>query len=123
MRIAFLASFLVCFAISALAADNEDAICVVNFSSTDAGFTNASTDGGCTWLEGATIIMQCDQDVYFNQGNPQRAASSQDFIVKFTINPDPYKIFLGNKNKVISVIGSTAAGSCKFSDSPRRKPW
>lgn len=123
--IAFCLSFVVCAGI-AWAADKEDATCSVSAGTVTAGRTNSTQDGGvCTWAKGATVLMQCDQDIYFRQSSTVNASTSTsaDFQIKFTMNPDPYKVFLGNNNDLISVLAVSATSTCKFADSPRRKPW
>lgn len=104
----------------AIADDTEDRKCSVTFTAGAAGTTASPSAGTCSWTKGSTVIMQCDQDVYFNT---QTTATNVDFQVKFTSNADPYIVYLGAGKTNISVLGVTASGTCKFSSSMRRKPW
>lgn len=134
LALAFLAAFL--FAYKAVAA--EPAICAIATSTStsvhtglpDGGAVNVkSMDGGtsglCTWGPGATVLVQCTQDVYvdstYDGGSPN--ASSLDNFIDFTNNKDPYIVYLGTSDKDIAVLAKTTAGICTFSTSLRRKPY
>ena len=96
----------------------EDRQCSVTFTSASAGTTASPTSGTCLWLPGATVLMQCDQDVYFSQTG---TATSTDFKVAFTSNSDPYIVYLSPNQKVITFLGVSASGTCKFGASSVRK--
>lgn len=91
----------------------EDRQCSVTFTAGVAGTTATPSAGTCSWGLGATILMQCDQAVYWTQA-PGATASATDFKVDFTANSDPYIAYLSPNSKTISVLGVTAAGTCKF---------
>ena len=99
-------------------AAGEDRVCSVTFTAGAAGTTASPTSGTCTWSYGATVLMQCDQDVYFSQ---TATATSTDFKIAFTSNSDPYIIYLGPNNKTITFLGVTTSGTCKLGPSSVRK--
>lgn len=96
----------------------EDRQCSITFTNAVAGTTAAPTAGTCSWQPGAVLLMQCDQDVYFSQTG---TATSTDFQVKFTSNSDPYLIYLGPNQKVVTFLGVSASGTCKFGASAVRR--
>jgi hypothetical protein len=117
---------LVCLVICLLAypaqALGDDRQCSVTFTTGAAGTTASPSSGTCNWVRGSTLLMQCDQDVYFSS---TATATANDFQVKFSINPDPYIIYqldTSNLQKDVSVLGVTASGTCKFAKTNRRKP-
>lgn len=112
----------------ALAA-GEDRACSVTFTTGAAGNTGAPSSGTCNWEQGSTVLMQCDAAVYFSATT---TATANDFKVDFAANSDPYIIYLtaasfpgggATVGKVISVLGVSASGTCKFAKSMRRKPF
>lgn len=127
--------FVLCLATISFAG-GEDSQCTVTFTTGVAGTTASPATGTCTWDYGTNVLMQCDVAVFFS---PSRTATSADFKVDFAANSDPYPLWLmpGNGQKttlqdggivisgqrVISVLGVTASGTCKFGKTPRRKPW
>ncbi len=108
-------------------AAGDDRQCSVTFTTGVAGTTAVPTTGTCTWGAGSTLLMQCDQDVYFSGTT---TATSTDFQVKFSVNPDPYLIYMldtsggsgTSSQKNVSVLGVSASGTCKFAKTNRRKP-
>lgn len=109
--------FVVLVALTSFAA-GEDRQCSVTFTNAAAGTSAAPTAGTCGWLPGAVVLLQCDQDVYFSQTG---TATSTDFLVKFTVNSDPYLVYLGPNQKTITFLGVTASGTCKLGGSAVRR--
>jgi membrane-bound ClpP family serine protease len=112
-------------------AAGDDRQCSVTFTSGVAGSTASPSSGTCAWSAGATVLMQCDQDVFFNTTTNAQGtvgpATNVDFQVNFSANRDPYIVYLldngtGAGSKNISVLGVTASGTCKFAKTNRRKP-
>lgn len=125
-----LAVLALAFSTSVFAA-GDDRQCSVTFTSGVAGDTSAPSSGTCSWTAGATVLMQCDQDVYFNTTTNAQGvvgpATNVDFQVNFSVNRDPYVVYLldngaGAGSKNISVLGVTTSGTCKFGKTNRRKP-
>jgi hypothetical protein len=91
-----------------------------------------STTGGCTtgsvtWKNGSAVLMQCTTDVYVSStttqfGGTVTAATSSMELVDFTVNKDKVFIILNKNDLHISVLAATAAGSCKFMITQRKKP-
>ena len=109
--------FVVLVALTSFAA-GEDRQCSVTFTAGAAGTTASPTSGTCGWLPGAVVLLQCDQDVYFSQTG---TATNTDFQVKFTANADPYLVYLGPNQKVITFLGVSASGTCKLGGSAVRR--
>lgn len=105
------------FATAALGA-GEDRQCSVTFTNAAAGTTATPTSGTCSWNYGATVLLQCDQDVYFSQTG---TATSNDFKIAFTSNSDPYIVYLSPNQKTITFLGVSASGTCKLGASSVRK--
>lgn len=103
---------------SAAQAAGEDRQCSVTFTAGAAGTTATPSAGTCSWLAGATVLMQCDQAVYWSQTG---TATATDFKVDFVSNADPYIVYLSPNAKAISVLGVTASGTCKFGATTVRK--
>lgn len=99
-------------------AAGEDRQCSVTFTNAVAGTTASPTAGTCAWSYGATVLMQCDQAVYFSQTG---TATATDFKVDFTSNSDPYIVYLSPNQKTITFLGVSASGTCKFGASSVRK--
>lgn len=91
--------------------------------------------GSCLWANGATVLMQCTNDggttgidVFVTSSvdagavYPTAASPSTGQLVQFTTNSDPYILYLGTREQIVSVYGTTL-GMCKFSPSPRRHPY
>lgn len=119
---------------TAVFAAGDDRQCTVSYSSTVAGTTAGSnTDGGsssdggivghCNWGPGTTLLMQCSTSVYYSSSG---VATSSDFQVDFASNKDQSIIYQNSAaNPVqedVSVLGVSAAGTCKFAKTNRRKP-
>ena len=135
----YIATFLAAFALSAWAA--EPVVCAVTTSTSTAANTMLPTTGTCSWGRGANVLMQCTTDTYVNSqahlpvGNVQAdggwyydggvtgsAVTSADQRVDFTVNTDPYPVYLDPGDQHISVLAVTSAGSCKFMTTKRPKP-
>lgn len=107
----------------------ENVVCTLTTSAVAAN-TSAPTSGVCSWQQGSLVLMQCDQDVYFNANTGPGAtlptaatASSQRINFATGSNFDPYIIYLGTSDKHVSVLQVSVGGTCKFIVSPfRRKP-
>ena len=120
--VAFTLLALVCLLAPPAYALGDDRLCSVTFTSGVAGTTASPSSGTCSWVAGSTLLMQCDQDVYFSSSG---TATANDFQVKFTVNSDPYLIYqleTNNLQRNVSVLGVTASGTCKFGKTNRRKP-
>lgn len=107
----------------------EPVVCSITTSGTSAN-TSSCTSGSATWLNGATVLVACDQSVYIDSTNPSPGnpngtptASSTDQLIDFASNKDPYIVYLNPGDKHIAVIQVTTAGTCKFMTTLRPKPW
>lgn len=109
-------------AMSAQAA-GDDRQCSVTFTTGAAGTTASPSSGTCSWVAGATVLMQCDQAVYYTASG---TATATDFIADFVANKDQVILYLNSSpnetQKNISVLGVSASGTCKFAKTNRRKP-
>ena len=108
------------FALVAHAA--EPIVCSVAIATGAASSTASPTTGSCSWVKGATVLMQCDQNVYFDSTSGGTATSA-DMRADFTSTSDPVPVYLDAYDKDISLLAVSASGTCKFAITKRRKPW
>lgn len=119
--------FVLLFAVgfSGEAVAGEERVCTVGFLTTDAGSTVSPVSGTCTWGAGATLLMQCDVSVYFStkpvSGGTRPVATSNDMLINFVSNNDPYIIYLSSGRTEVSVLGVLSQGTCKLGPSDVRK--
>ena len=125
---AFVVVMLTLYAFNAHA--EGDVVCVVTASAVSR--TTVITDGGsaCSWVEGSTVAMQCDNAkvCYKPDGGP--AVVGRDLCADFVNGrgaSDAYLITLGSRQKNFSVVlaeagdgGSTS--DCKMALTSRRTP-
>lgn len=103
----------------------EPVVCSITTSGTAAS-TASPTTGTCIWVAGSTVLMTCTADVYVNStttAGVAPVATSSHQPVLFTSNQDPVLIYLEPRDKVISVLQVTAAGTCKFMTVSTRRPF
>lgn len=113
--------------IAAPAFAGDQVVCTLTTATGAAASTAACTSGSATWNAGGTVLMQCTTDVYVSSttsrfGGTVTAATSSMELVDFTNNKDKVMILLNNNDKHISVLAVTAAGTCKFMTTTRKKP-
>lgn len=104
----------------------EKVLCSVTYTAGVAGVTSAPTTGSCSWDIGSNVLMQCTTDVYFNYqvvNGALAAATSADAVAGFASNTDPIPVCLStpSRERHISVLGVTAAGTCKFMQTSFRR--
>lgn len=106
---------------------SEPVVCTLTTGTGAAVTTAACTTGSATWARGSAVLMQCTTDVYVSStttvfGGTVTAATSSMELVDFTANKDKVMIILDKNDLHISVLAATAAGSCKFMVTQRKKP-
>lgn len=102
----------------------EPVVCTITTAAA-AVSTAAPTTGTCSWQAGSTVLVSCDQDIYIDStttGVTPPVASSADQKLVFTSNQDPVPVYLEPRDKVISVIWVSVAGTCKFMTVSTRRP-
>lgn len=123
--------------LAALTLAAEKAVCRVTYTTAAAGVTSSplgvnpdggATDAGvafpCSWPAGGNVLVQCSSDVYVSytlDGGAPVTATSNDNTFQFSSNLDPIPVCLQNSEQHISVLGVTAAGTCKFSPTTLRR--
>jgi hypothetical protein len=122
MKYALLAALL-----STAALASEPVVCTLTTATGAAATTASCTTGSATWTRGSQVLMQCTTDVYVSSttsafGGTVSAAVSTSELVDFTNNKDKVMLILDKNDLHISVLAATAAGSCKFMVTPRKKP-
>jgi len=125
MKTHFALAFLAA-AVAAVAYASEPVVCTVAVGTGAATITSTPTTGSCSWPRGAVVLMACDQDVYINStaaswGAPPASATSGNQRVNFLANMDPYPVYLDNGDQHISLLAVSAAGTCKFMTTKRRR--
>lgn len=114
--------------ISLSAHASEPVVCTLTTGTGAATTTAACTTGSATWTVGSQVLMQCTTDVHVSStttlfgGTVTAAAVATSEFVDFTNNKDKVFIILNKNDLHISVIAATAAGSCKFMTTQRKKP-
>lgn len=106
----------------------EPVVCTVSIGTGGATTTASATTGTCTWNRNSVVLMACDQDVYINttsgcvgsQCAPAAATSAMQ-RVNFLSNMDPYPLYLDTFDKDVSMLAVTAAGTCKFMTTKRKR--
>jgi hypothetical protein len=118
MRILIFAAVL----LTSVALAAEPVVCSVAVATGAASSTSSPTTGACSWVKGATVLMQCDVAVYFDS-QVGGTATSADAKADFASNSDPVPVYLDAFDKDISLLATASAGTCKFMTTKRRKPW
>lgn len=113
------------FAAPAIA--SETVVCTLTTGTGAAVTTAACTTGSATWARGSAVLMQCTTDVYVSSststfGGTVTAATSSMEMVDFSSNKDKVMILLDQNDLHVSVLAATAAGTCKFMPTKRKKP-
>ncbi len=106
---------------------SEPVVCTLTTATGAAATTASCTTGSATWARGSAVLMQCTTDTYVSSttvafGGTVVAATSSSEAVDFTNNKDKVMIPLDKNDLHISVLAVTAAGSCKFMLTQRKKP-
>lgn len=123
---------LVVVAVAHLAHGDERTICTLTMPTNNTSISTAA-NSGCVWGPARTLMLQCDNPVYYSsvpdglanstQQKTVRAAVSTDPMIDFDINPDPYRIDLRAGSQHISVQSvSTAANTCRVGSVSRLVP-
>lgn len=126
MRKTLLLLALLTFIVPASAQAADLVVCSVNTATGAASSTASPTTGTCSWPTGSVILMQCTTDVYIDTStinNVAPTASNADAFVDWTNNKDWWPIYLGNNDKVVSLLAVSAAGTCKFMTTQRKRPY
>lgn len=112
------------FGVGTTTAVNTHAQCLGQLS--DGGSDQCNGDGGtpgqCNWGFGATVLVQCDQDVYLNDTDGG-TASAQSTRIDFSVNSIPEQRDLDPKDRGISVLAVSTQGTCKFMTTKRPKRY
>jgi hypothetical protein len=104
--------------------------------------------GACNWQKGSNLLMQCGNDVdgggldvyvdtqkvlpagniladggwYYDGGTTGGVATSADQRINFSVNMDPYILYLDEGDQHVSVLAVAGTGTCKFMTTRRPKP-
>lgn len=117
-------TLVVLFSVTSFAA--EPVVCTLTTSTGSAASTAACTTGSNSWARGGAVLMQCTTDVYVSSTSTASStvtpATSSSELVGFSANTDKVAIWLNPGDKDISVLAVTAAGTCKFMTTTRKRP-
>lgn len=103
------------FGIATLAHADDEARCTLTTATGSSASTAAPTTGTCDWRPGAVVAMQCTTDTYYDPTATQGGtATSADFFVSFSTNPDVKYVELKATQKAIAVRAVSGAGTCVF---------